>query len=66
MSQELLRRHVLRVLRAWRGWFIFGDDFLNGLQVRVAGEGLLRPWLVVAAARTASSAACSVVHTPPC
>ena len=36
MTQESLRRHVLRVLRVWRGWFIFSDDFLNGLQVREA------------------------------
>ena len=33
--QEGLRRHVLRVLRVWRSWFIFGDDFLNGLQARL-------------------------------
>lgn len=33
MAQESLRRHVLRVLRVWRSWFIFSDDFLNGLQV---------------------------------
>eukprot|EP00192_Tetraselmis_astigmatica_P006934 CAMPEP_0117654630 /NCGR_PEP_ID=MMETSP0804-20121206/3845_1 /TAXON_ID=1074897 /ORGANISM="Tetraselmis astigmatica, Strain CCMP880" /LENGTH=766 /DNA_ID=CAMNT_0005460921 /DNA_START=206 /DNA_END=2503 /DNA_ORIENTATION=+ len=32
MTQETLRRHVLRVLRVWRGWFAFSDDFLNGLQ----------------------------------
>ena len=32
MAQELLRRHVLKVLRVWRGWYIFVDDFLNGLQ----------------------------------
>lgn len=32
MAQELLRKHVLKVLRVWRGWYIFGDDFLNGLQ----------------------------------
>mmetsp|Transcript_16329 Transcript_16329/g.48953 ORF Transcript_16329/g.48953 Transcript_16329/m.48953 type:complete len:1001 (+) Transcript_16329:302-3304(+) len=32
VAQEGLRRHVLRVLRVWRSWFIFGDDFLNGLQ----------------------------------
>ncbi len=46
MGQELLRRHVLKVLRVWRGWFIFGDDFLNGLQV---GGGLwfVGPELVV-------------------
>eukprot|EP00891_Asterochloris_glomerata_P009463 jgi/Astpho2/9463/Aster-x1581 len=30
--QEGLRRHVLRVLRMWRHWYIFTDDFLNGLQ----------------------------------
>ena len=34
MHQEALRRHVLRLLRIWRDWFIFADDFLNGLQVR--------------------------------
>ncbi len=33
MHQEALRRHVLRLLRIWRDWFIFADDFLNGLQV---------------------------------
>ncbi|KAK9825189.1 hypothetical protein WJX81_005170 [Elliptochloris bilobata] len=32
MAQEALRRHVLRLLRVWRSWFIFSDDFLNGLQ----------------------------------
>ena len=32
MAQEYLRRHVLKVLRVWRGWYIFSDDFLNGLQ----------------------------------
>ncbi|KAL3151330.1 hypothetical protein ABBQ38_013163 [Trebouxia sp. C0009 RCD-2024] len=32
MTQEGLRRHVLRVLRMWRSWSIFSDDFLNGLQ----------------------------------
>ena len=32
MNQEVLRRNVLRVLRIWRSWFIFSDDFLNGLQ----------------------------------
>ena len=34
MAQESLRRYVLRVLRVWRSWYIFSDDFLNGLQVR--------------------------------
>jgi CID domain len=34
MTQEALRRCVLRLLRVWRDWFIFADDFLNGLQVR--------------------------------
>ena len=32
MLQEIIRKHVLRVLRVWRGWFMFHDDFLNGLQ----------------------------------
>ena len=36
MAQESLRRYVLRVLRVWRSWFIFSDDFLNGLQAREA------------------------------
>lgn len=36
MAQEALRRHVLRLLRVWRSWFIFSDDFLNGLQVHTA------------------------------
>ena len=33
IKQEVLRRNVLRVLRIWRSWFIFSDDFINGLQV---------------------------------
>ena len=33
MAQESLRRYVLRVLRVWRFWFIFSDDYINGLQV---------------------------------
>jgi len=32
ITQETLRRYILRVLRVWRGWYIFSDDFLNGLQ----------------------------------
>ncbi|KAK9865024.1 hypothetical protein WJX84_002089 [Apatococcus fuscideae] len=32
ITQEALRRHILRVLRVWRERFIFNDDFLNGLQ----------------------------------
>ncbi|CAD7701765.1 unnamed protein product [Ostreobium quekettii] len=31
-EQEATRRHVLRVLRIWRDWFIFSNDYLNGLQ----------------------------------
>lgn len=41
MAQEGLRRHVLRVLRMWRSWSIFSDDFLNGLQVRRNGKAEL-------------------------
>ena len=41
--QELLRRHVLKLLRIWRGWFIFSDDYLNGLQAR--GSGAAQPEL---------------------
>jgi hypothetical protein len=33
ITQEALRRHVLRVLRAWRERYMFSDDYLNGLQV---------------------------------
>ena len=40
MAQEALRRHVLRLLRIWRSWFIFADDFLNGLQVHA---GVITP-----------------------
>lgn len=32
IAQEQLRKNVLKVLRVWRGWYIFSDDFLNGLQ----------------------------------
>lgn len=35
MEQETLRRKVLRLLRVWRSWFIFSDDYLNGLQVGI-------------------------------
>ena len=33
ITQEALRRHVLRVLRTWRERYVFSDDYLNGLQV---------------------------------
>ena len=39
MVQEAMRRHVLRVLRIWRSWFLFSDDYLNGLQARAAPPG---------------------------
>jgi U2-associated protein SR140 len=39
MAQELLRKHVLKVLRVWRGWYIFSDDFLNGLQATFLRNG---------------------------
>ena len=32
MTQEALRKHVLRVLRVWRDWYLFAEDLLNGLQ----------------------------------
>ena len=38
ITQEALRRHVLRVLRTWRERYMFSDDYLNGLQV---GTGLV-------------------------
>lgn len=48
ISQELLRKHVLRVLRVWRNWYIFSDDLLNGLQVQMGGGSCaLRPFAVV-------------------
>lgn len=34
MTQEVLRKHVLRVLRVWREHYLFNDDYLNGLQVK--------------------------------
>ena len=52
MAQEMLRRHVLKVLRIWRGWFIFNDDFLNGLQAT-----FLRPPPAAAAPANAELAA---------
>ena len=41
MAQESLRRHVLRVLRVWRSWFIFSDDFLNGLQASATSHCII-------------------------
>jgi hypothetical protein len=35
MVQEALKRAVLRLLRVWRERFIFNDDYINGLQVRL-------------------------------
>jgi hypothetical protein len=47
MAQELLRRYVLKLLRIWRGWFVFSDDFINGLQVGQGGaSGWLPAWLL--------------------
>jgi len=40
VKQEVLRRNVLRVLRIWRSWFIFSDDFCNGLQVAISPPAL--------------------------
>ena len=42
ITQEALRRHVLRVLRTWRERYVFSDDYLNGLQVRI---GALFFWI---------------------
>lgn len=50
MAQELLRKHVLKVLRVWRGWYIFSDDFLNGLQ-----STFLRGGIGPAGTRTAAN-----------
>jgi len=62
MAQEALRRHVLRLLRVWRSWFIFADDFLNGLQVQrfkpvsqAAPQGDLLPSSAPSAARGAQA-----------
>eukprot|EP00210_Caulerpa_lentillifera_P005762 g5509.t1 len=30
--QETVKKYVLRVLRIWRNWFLFSNDYLNGLQ----------------------------------
>ena len=38
LVQEAMRRNVLRVLRIWRSWFLFSDDYLNGLQVPIARD----------------------------
>ena len=32
MTQEVLRRHVLRLLRVWRERFLYSNEYLNGLQ----------------------------------
>jgi U2-associated protein SR140 len=40
MAQEKLRKHVLQVLRVWRGWYIFSDDFINGLQATFLRSGV--------------------------
>ena len=64
MNQEVLRRNVLRVLRIWRSWFIFSDDFLNGLQassllsaaaVAQISQCLFLRWSLERSFRTSSS-----------
>lgn len=35
LTQETTRRHVLRVLKAWREKYLFNADYLNGLTVGV-------------------------------
>ena len=57
MHQEALRRHVLRLLRIWRDWFIFADDFLNGLQVstRCTGHCLMNRTLAISPSHNISS-----------
>lgn len=32
MTREALKRHVLRVTRVWRDWFLFSEELLAGLQ----------------------------------
>lgn len=59
MAQEALRRHVLRLLRVWRSWFIFADDFLNGLQARAAPP---RACARVQATSQRGAAAVIIVH----
>ena len=59
MHQEVLRRNVLRVLRIWRSWFIFSDDFLNGLQVILLASAFQSAMLYnIAAASNARSSRC--------
>ncbi|KAK9835798.1 hypothetical protein WJX74_008275 [Apatococcus lobatus] len=44
ITQEALRRHMLRVLRVWRERFIFNDDFLNGLQASFLRSGQIEDY----------------------
>jgi U2-associated protein SR140 len=32
IKREAFKRNALRVLRVWRDWYLFTEDFLNGLQ----------------------------------
>lgn len=32
LTREALKKHVLRVTRVWRDWFLFSEDLLTGLQ----------------------------------
>ncbi len=47
ITQEALRRHVLRVLRTWRERYMFSDDYLNGLQVCVWRSWLARMYRLI-------------------
>lgn len=32
LKREAFKRNSLRVLRVWRDWYLFSEDYLNGLQ----------------------------------
>jgi len=43
MMQETIRKHVLRVLRIWREWHMFHDEFLNSLQCQFIRKHCIDP-----------------------
>lgn len=32
IKREAFKRNALRVLRVWRDWYLFSEEYLNGLQ----------------------------------
>lgn len=43
IMQETVRKQVLRVLRVWREWHMFPDDFLNSLQCQFINKNRIDP-----------------------